>query len=76
MTEKHNRVSFDIIVVATNGDIDSINRVINHYGPYIGKLSLRSTKDEFGNTFITLDETLRGKIQTSLIQAILSFDIE
>lgn len=76
MKKKYAKIPFESIVKASDGDTESINQVVQHYGPYIGKLSLRSMKDEYGHTCMIPDETLRGRIQTSLIQAILSFDIE
>lgn len=70
------KVSFEIIVPATDGDPEAIHQVLTHYEGYIAKLSLRPLKDEYGNQQMIVDETLRGRIQTRLITKILSFEID
>lgn len=69
------KISFEVIVPATDGDPKSINQVLNHYEGYIAKLSLRPMIDEFGNQRMIVDEELRGRLKTRLITKILSFEI-
>lgn len=42
-------IPFSDIVAATDGDIETINRIVKHYSGYIAKRSLRPMKDEYGN---------------------------
>lgn len=69
-------IPFSDIVAATDGDIETINRIVKHYSGYIAKHSLRSMKDEYGNQHMVVDENLRHRIETRLITKILSFEIK
>lgn len=71
----HPRVSFEVIVLATDGEPEAINRILDHYEGYIAKLSLRPLNDEYGNQYMIVDETLRGRLKTRLITKILNFKI-
>lgn len=70
------KVTFEIIVPATDGDLEALNQVLDHYEGYIAKLSLRPLKDDYGNQQMIVDESLRGRIKTRLITKILSFEID
>ncbi|GAY78737.1 helix-turn-helix domain-containing protein [Sporolactobacillus inulinus] len=76
MKTTHKMVPFDVIVAATDGDTDAINRVVKHYSGFITKRSLRPMKDDYGNHHMVVDEMLRGRIHTRLITKILSFEIK
>lgn len=69
-------IPFPVIVAATDGDIEAVNRIVKHYGGYIAKRSLRPMKDEYGNQHMVVDETLRHRMETRLITKILSFEIK
>ena len=69
-------IPFSVIVAATDGDIETVNQIVKHYGGYIAKRSLRPMKDEYGNQHMVVDETLRRRIETRLITKILSFEIK
>ena len=69
-------IPFPVIVAATDGDTEAINRIVKHYSGYIAKKALRPMKDEYGNQYMIVDETLRRRMETKLIAAILSFEIE
>lgn len=64
---------FPVIVAATHGDIDAINKVLKHYEGYIIALSTRRLYDEYGNAHLFLDEELRRELETKLIAKILTF---
>lgn len=66
---------FPVIVMAADGNTEAINQIIKHYGGYIAKKSLRPMKDEYGNQYMIVDETLRRRMETRLIAEILSFEI-
>ena len=50
---------YPVIVSASQGDILAMNVVLCHYEPYIARLSMRTSIDEYGNllwssVFVTL----------------------
>ena len=65
---------FRIIKAAAGGDVDAINKVLNHYENYIIALSTRRLFDEDGRAFTAVDEELRRKLEIKLITKILQFD--
>ena len=68
-------LSSPVIVAASNGDVDAINQVLKHYEGYIITLSTRTLYDEYGNPHICVDETIRRRLQTKLIAAVLNFKL-
>ena len=56
-------------------DIEAVNRIVRHYSGFIASRSMRPMKDEYGNTHMVVDETLRRRMETRLIAKILSFEI-
>ena len=79
--EKKNQVKkadllpFHIIKAASEGDVEAINTVVDHYEGYIIKLSIRKMYDEFGQIHYCIDETLRRRLETRLITKVLEFNI-
>lgn len=51
-------------------------RLLNINRGYTSKRSLRRMTDEYGNSHMVIDETLRGRMETKLISKILSFEIK
>ena len=66
---------FPVILAATKGDPDAIKIVLQHYQSYIAHLSMKKIRDENGNTYWGIDEDLRERLQTKLMQAVLNFKI-
>lgn len=66
---------FSIIVSAVQGEPDAVNAVIHHYSGYIAALSTKTSIDAQGNPHFQVDEELRRRLETKLIIAILSFDL-
>ena len=64
---------YEIIVAATEGNIDAINTVLNHYRAYITILSMRYLYDEFGNKYEYVDEEKRQMLEIQMITGILHF---
>lgn len=62
-----------VIAAASNGDVEAVNQVLNHYEGYIITLSTRTLYDESGYPHICIDETIRRRLQTKLIAAVLGF---
>ena len=66
---------YPIIAAAVRGEPDAVNTVIRHYSGYIAALSMRRGYDQNGNPCLAVDEEIRRRIETKLIIAILSFDL-
>lgn len=69
-------VPFHIIEAASKGDVGAINFVLKHYEKYIAKLSTRRWYDEYGNSHNYVDNDLRKRLVTKLLDKILSFNVE
>ncbi|API91535.1 MULTISPECIES: helix-turn-helix domain-containing protein [Bacillaceae] len=76
MKSKYPMIPFSLIVKATDGDTETIHYIVKHYRGYLSKRSLRLMKDEYGNSHMIVDETLRGRMETRLITKILTFEIK
>ena len=68
--------SFYLISSAVDGNINSIEKLLQFYEPYISKCCLRPFYDEYGNVCVVVDMELKGRIREALIKMILGFDIE
>ena len=66
---------FPVILAATKGGPDAMKIVVQHYQSYIANLSMKKIRDENGNTYWGIDEDLRERLQTKLMQAVLNFKI-
>ncbi|MDY0410518.1 helix-turn-helix domain-containing protein [Virgibacillus soli] len=75
MKPKYPMIPFSLIVKATDGDTEAILYIVEHYSGYLSKRSLRLMKDEYGNSHMIVDEMLRGRMETRLINKILAFEI-
>lgn len=64
-----------IIVLAANGDRIAVQSVLDYYQKYILKLSLRKGYDENRESITYVDELIRRRLESKLIDKILSFDI-
>lgn len=69
------KVPFALIVTASDGDEEAIPQILEFYDGYISKLSLRPLYDEYGNVYMVVDNELKGRIQSALINMILNFEI-
>ena len=50
-----------------------MNVVLSHYEPYIARLSMRTSIDEYGNPHTTVDEDMRSRLEAKLIEQVLNF---
>ena len=64
---------YPVIIAATKGDPEAMNIVVQHYESQIAYLSMRTFRDERGNTYYGVDEDLRERLQSKLMRAVLSF---
>lgn len=58
-------LSYPLIVLAANGDVDAINAVLKHYEGYIAALFTRQLYDESGNSHLCVDELLHRRCGTN-----------
>lgn len=73
--KKADLLPFHIIKAASEGDVEAINTVVDHYEGYIIRLSILKMYDEYGQVHYCIDETLRRRLQTKLITKVLDFKI-
>jgi len=65
-------LTFPIILKATQGEIEAINTVLQHYAGYIASMATRKVYDEQGNYYTYIDEWFRRRLETKLIHAIVT----
>lgn len=73
--KKADLLPFHIIKAASEGDVEAINTVVDHYEGYIIRLSIQKMYDEYGQVHYCIDETLRRHLETKLITKVLDFKI-
>lgn len=66
---------YPVIVSASQGDILAMNVVLCHYEPYIARLSMRTSIDEYGNPRTSVDEDMRTRLQAKLVEQVLNFKV-
>lgn len=66
---------FLVIVSASQGDVLALDIVLSHYEPYIARLSMRTTYDEYGNPHTSVDEDMRTRLEAKLIAKALEFKV-
>lgn len=69
-------IHYEIIHQASLGDTLAINKIVNHYTPYINALSTFQLVDEYDRLSYVVDEEAAGRLKTKLITKILSFNPE
>ena len=72
---KHKLIPYPVIAAAVRGDPEAVHQVLDHYSGYIAALSMRRGHDQHGTPCLAVDEEIRRRIETKLIVAILSFDL-
>jgi len=66
---------FPVILLAINGDVNAVNKVLKHFEHYIIKLSQKTLFDEMGNPYIHVEPETKRMLETKLIVAMLKFDL-
>ncbi|EAH3791905.1 helix-turn-helix domain-containing protein [Listeria welshimeri] len=67
-------IPYEVIVAASEGDIEAIRLVLDHFTGYIITLSTRVLFDEFGTPHVCVDEDLRHRIEAKLVSKLLLFN--
>ncbi|HGV4089718.1 helix-turn-helix domain-containing protein [Enterococcus faecium] len=75
-TRKYKLIPFHLLADAKEGDVESINQVIEHFRPYMRKLSQKKTFDEYGNSRSQIDPEIEKQLETKLVLAILRFKLD
>lgn len=70
------KINYEIIYKASQGDTESINYIVKYYTPYINALSTIQYRNEFGQASYGIDDEAVGRLKTKLITKILSFNPE
>ena len=71
----NNKVEYETICAAVQGDMDALMSVVRKYEGYLNTLSRRERVD--GDTkYEFVDETIKAELQNKLVEAILKFRIE
>ena len=60
---------------SNTSDILAMNVVLCHYEPYIARLSMRTSIDEYGNPHTSVDEDMRSRLEAKLIEQVLNFKV-
>ena len=58
------------IMAAISGNEQALADVVAHYQGYIRALSMRSTKDRYGNEYYLVDEDMRLRLEVKLIRSV------
>lgn len=69
-------VPYNIIVLASKGDVEAITLVLDHYKNYIAALCTRTLYDENHLPQPCLDYEMSRRLETKLITCILRFNAE
>ena len=67
------RVPYPILRAACNGDSYAVDAVMNHYDGYINKLATRRLYDEYGHPRMCIDEALKLRLKSKLLEKIMAF---
>lgn len=73
---KNDLVPFPVIREASEGNVEALNQVLEHYKSYIKTLSTKTVVDEYGQVYYCVDEELKRRLEIRLITATLKFKAE
>ncbi len=66
---------YQVIVLASQGDILAMDIVLKHYEPYIARLCLITEIDDYGFPHTVVDEDMRQRLESKLIEKVLEFKV-
>lgn len=66
---------YPVIISASYGDVVAMDIVLSHYEPYIARLSMRTSYDEYGNPHTCVDDDMRSRLEAKLMEKILDFKV-
>lgn len=66
---------YPVIASASEGDIMAMGIVLTHYEPYIARLCLKTVYDDYGFPHTCVDEDMRRRLESKLIEKVLDFKV-
>ena len=73
--KKYGLVPYQTLTLATKGNIEAIEAILQHYRSYIITLAIKQAHDQYGSPYCIVDEHLRCRLEAKLITTILNFKI-
>ena len=61
---------YPVIIAVTKGEPQARNMACQHYAGYIARLSMRKFRDERENTCYGIDEDIRDRLRSKLMQTV------
>ncbi len=72
MKHENDRISYETILAAKNGDISAIKEILEHHDSYIDYYSQRTLFDMDGMPYTYFDEEIKSRIQAKLLFRIMN----
>ncbi len=63
---------YPVILAATQGDVEAMHMVLQHYAGYIATLSMPEKPDDGSEPRVYVNEDLRRRLETKLITAVVT----
>lgn len=67
------RIEFQVMQQAIQGDAIAINEILEYFDHLINKLAMSKVVDQYGRTYLFIDEYKKSRLQTKLIESILKY---
>ena len=68
--ERNQRITYETICAAKQGDDEAMIEIVRHYEPYIAYFSKRRMYDEYGNSHNVVDEEIKNLIISEYMSAV------
>lgn len=72
--QRRQPLPYDVIVKATEGNSEALDTVLKHFDGYINTLATKRLYDEYGNTYLYVDQYRRQRLINKLISKILGYN--
>ena len=69
---KYNKIPYETIVSAVNGDPIALNQIVTHFRGFTRSKCIRIIKDDEGNERQYVDEDMQERIEAKLISSIIN----
>ncbi|EHZ9176925.1 helix-turn-helix domain-containing protein [Enterococcus faecalis] len=69
------KLEVSVILSAQQGDVISMSKVLKHYQDYICRFSLHNVYEEGRTTTIQVDEFMKRRLETKLMEAVLKYKV-
>ena len=75
MGNKSAYVTYPVLLAAKDGDMQAMESIINHYRGLICTLAMRTAYRADGTIYHFVDNDIRHRMESTLIEGILRFEI-